>query len=223
MLYLGANTIFSDQYEKYARQRKKVFHRVISGLTVAQFRNEKVRFMTLTSTPTATKGMTNDEMFDFLQYNKRRLYKKIEKKYGFRPVDITIKTNEGYGVMHILFRGGFISQQWLSDTWNLLTGAYIVDIRIPRGDPKDGAKYLAGQYLSNQKCTAMRYSMSNNCRGSKNWIVPQCMKKWTRLKNLVKLHCRRLDDWSDFRNILFSNWDEFLRREVSLDVWLSSA
>jgi hypothetical protein len=74
--------------------------------------------------------------------------------------------------LHVIFRGEYIPQEWLSKTWEELHGAKIVFIEKLYGNSKRMAAYLATQYLSLQEAayTRMSYSFGWVCRGFvKRW------------------------------------------------------
>jgi len=115
----------------------------------------------------------------FLSEEERKRRKKIGQKIRFEYCKV--KTNEGKGVLHIVFRGEFILQTWLSKTWEELHGAKIVDIRQLQGDTRRIAAYLATQYLSlqNVSYTRMSYSFGWVCRG----FVGRWRRLWETLNN----------------------------------------
>jgi len=96
------------------------------------------------------------------------------------------KTNEGYGVLHVIFVGAFIPQQWLSRNWNEIHGAKIVDVREVRGE-KRLARYLISNYLVTQTFVRMSWSWGWVFRGFVSmwkWFVlkfgyPLCIRRWT--------------------------------------------
>jgi len=83
---------------------------------------------------------------------------RIKRRYGTFEY-IKIRTNEGYGVLHILYVGKFIPQRWLSRNWNEIHQSPIVDIRAT-SRMKGLGKYVVSQYLSDQRCSFIRYSWS---------------------------------------------------------------
>lgn len=77
------------------------------------------------------------------------LVKRIRRKWspaGFEYALVWETTRKGWPHVHLIARGPFIPQRWLSRTWQELTHAYIVDIRIVKGGggvAREMAKYLA--------------------------------------------------------------------------------
>lgn len=75
----------------------------------------------------------------------------------------SVRTLEGYGVVHILYQGGFIPHGWLVENWNEIHGSHIVDIREPKGSVFKKAMYVIAQYVAKQD--------SRPIFGySKNWV-----------------------------------------------------
>ena len=134
----------------YTKRQRKVYHRLISGLQVANHRKQKVRFMTLTSSHIRESRFLNKH-FEILK-------KRIERKFGFKFNQyFKVETTEGNGVLHIVFCGKYIPQKWLSNQWKEIHKSPIVDIRIVKGDSKGIARYLVGDYLCSQPIVRMSY------------------------------------------------------------------
>jgi hypothetical protein len=70
-----------------------------------------------------------------LSEQKRRERKKSGKMVRFEYCKV--KTNEGNWVLHVIFRGEYIPQEWLSKTWEELHGAKIVYIEKLYGNSED--------------------------------------------------------------------------------------
>lgn len=107
--------------------------------------------MTLTTSPATVFGLTHNERLELLQRNFRSIKDRYEKEFGKPFGDyFSVRTQEGYGVIHIVYRGAFIPRDWIVQNWNELHGSQIIDIREPRGAPYSGAYYLVGQYIAGQ-------------------------------------------------------------------------
>jgi len=140
----------------------------MSGLTVGKSRSERLRFLTLTSSP-ASVG--RDLNADF-----RALKMRIYRKFHFKMKYWKIRTNEGNGVLHIIFRGKFIPQKWLSDAWLEIHKSPIVDIRSlyeTRKGLTGIVFYLVGNYLAKQSFERMSWGYS--------WVFPAFVSSWKRL------------------------------------------
>jgi len=162
---------------KWSFKQNRAYHRLLSGLRRAKTLGKPVRFMTLTSSPTSKWRMINPHF--------QVLRKRIERNFG--KIDyIKFRTNEGHGVLHVVYVGTFIPQRWLSRNWNEIHGAKIVDIRKVRGE-KRIACYLISNYLVNQTFVRMSWSWGWVFRGFVKWWkkfiqwygYPVCIKRWT--------------------------------------------
>jgi len=144
-----------------SRKKKRAFHRLVSGFTRAHARGDRLRFMTLTTAVDSSGGWS----FRLLRRHFQTLRKRIKRHFHFEVKYWSIRTNEGNGVLHIVFKGGFIPQKWLSDAWNSIHGAKIVDIRALKGSPKKLASYLIANYLCKQSYERLSWSWSWVFRG----------------------------------------------------------
>jgi hypothetical protein len=140
----------------------------MSGLSVGKSRREKLMFMTLTSSPEA-KGRNLNSDFRVLKMC-------IFRKFHFKMKYWKIRTNEGNGVLHIIFRGKYIPQEWLSEQWTDIHKSPIVDIRSLY-ETKKGLTgivfYLVGNYLAKQSFERMSWGYS--------WVFPAFVSSWKRL------------------------------------------
>jgi hypothetical protein len=140
---------------------------LMSGLTVGKSRRERLRFMTLTSSPEAKVRNLNADF--------RALKMRIYRKFHFKMKYWKIRTNEGNGVVHIVYRGKYIPQKWLSDQWAEIHKSPIVDIRSlyeSRKGLKGLVFYLVGNYLAKQSFERMSWGYS--------WVFPafvNCRKR----------------------------------------------
>lgn len=168
----------------FSIKQRRSLQRLISGFTRAHARGDRLRFLTLTSAPGGSVVL--------LRRHFQVLRKRIEHAFGFLPQYWSLRTNEGYGVLHIVFKGGFIPQSWLSDAWRSIHGASIVDIRVLRGSPRRLASYLVANYLCRQSFERMSWSWSWVFRGFcgvwrsrfSSWYKSApgaCLRAWNRL------------------------------------------
>jgi hypothetical protein len=124
--------------------------------------------MTLTSSP-ESKGRSLNADFRAL---KMRVFRKLHFKMKYWK----IRTNEGNGVLHIVFRGRYIPQRWLSEQWADIHKSPIVDIRSLHETKKGLAGivfYLVGNYLSKQSFERMSWGYS--------WVFPAFVRSWKSL------------------------------------------
>lgn len=155
-------------------KQKRCFQRVMSGLTYQRIRGCRIRFLTLTS----GTSVQNDIQRDFICLKMR-----IIRAFGTFEY-IKVRTNEGNGVIHILYVGKYIPQSWLSRQWEEIHQSPIVDIRaVDR--IKGLGRYFVSQYLSQQKCSWLRYSWSWK------WVYCGFVKIWylIRKENSRKTRC----------------------------------
>jgi hypothetical protein len=152
----------------YSKKQRRAFQRLMSGLTVGKNRRERLRFMTLTSSPQSRGRNLNADF--------RALKMRILRKFRFKMKYWKIRTNEGNGVLHIVFRGKYIPQKWLSEQWDDIHKSPIVDIRSLRETRKGLTGivfYLVSNYLSKQSFERMSWGY--------NWVFPAFVRSWKRL------------------------------------------
>lgn len=172
---------------------RRCFHRVASGL---EFSGD-VRFLTLTS----TRGATREDM----QRHFRALMARLKRRglvTGY--IQVPEYTKSGLLHKHVLLRGRYIDQLVLSQMWQEIHGAKIVDIRRVRNIhgrrqmANEMAKYMA-------KGTSGRYSWDWG------WVWQGFCKDWQRLKRAW----RYWNEWTTFPESPFSEllqiWRGFLR------------
>lgn len=159
-----------------SRAEKRRYHRLISGLNVGAGQNEHERFMTLTTAKGVQRNI--NKSFDAL---KKRIHRATLKKDGFHGFKFNryfkLKTAEGNDVLHIVYRGRYIPQKWLSKVWaDLHQGSFIVDIRELhwRKGTKKLTRYLIVNYLQSQKTLRMSYGWK--------WVWLGFCKSWEHIK-----------------------------------------
>ena len=143
------------------KRKKRAFQRIMSGL----FLGGNLKLITLTSSPDSDPKR--------LQRNIVDLVRRIRRKFGkFEYVRVRVR-DEGYGVVHLIARGSYIPQKWLSEAWNNLHGAKIVHIERIFRTPQRVGNYLIVQYVSNQPgSTWLAWSWGWVYRGfSKVWFL----------------------------------------------------
>lgn len=153
----GAVSTVDKPKNVWSVKQKRCYSRILCGLDFADIRGDAVRFMTLT---TSRSGSGCD-----LKRDLQVLVKRIRRKYGKFDY-LRVRTSEGYGVLHIVYVGSFISQRWLSRVWCDIHKSPIVDIRAVKRFGKRFARYVVSQYLSSQGSNFIRYSWSFG------WLYP---------------------------------------------------
>jgi len=145
----------------WTRAQKRLFHRVLSGIEMAKRSNDYLRVLTLTSSLDS-----GDFHGDFEVLKKR-----IRRKFGrFEYVAVKEHTKEGLVHLHLVYRGRFMSQKWLSETWEEVHGAKIV--WIARLYTWKLAKHLARYFV---KEGVGRFWMSWG------WVYRGFVRDWKRL------------------------------------------
>jgi len=151
----------------WSRKQKRAYHRIKSGL--ARHKGERLRFLTLTTPPSPKRGL----MEAFKALHER--IKRANKAFDY----IAIKTREGQaGVLHVLFFGDYIPQRWLSEAWEELIGAKVVDIRACKEKVravKRLASYCVSQYCAGQ-------SEFETYSWSWGWVWRGFVKAWEEFK-----------------------------------------
>lgn len=175
---LRESSLDSDrQISPWSKKQKRAFHRFLSGLTRSRFMSRVTYFLTLTSSPNSEFSTLNDHWEVFK--------KRVSRLFGSFEY-CKVKTNEGYGVLHVFYRCEFIERArysalhaLMSAWWSEIHHSPIVWNRIVSND-KAGAGYCAGQYLSSQKCSYTRLSWSWG------WVARGFVGKWNLLKFAMK-------------------------------------
>lgn len=182
-------------------KNKRYFHRIATGQKIARLHKRRIRFMTLTTSDEA-KSLDISRDWDVLLKRIRR------KDSSFQYCKVL--TNEGNGVIHILYTGKYLSQKWISYNWNKIHASYVVDIRECSND-RSIASYVVNQYLSNQKCTYTRMSYS------KRWMFPKAVFLWKNLVRCVKsrYHYNPIQE-KYYKNKIEVPFSEILFRILSL-------
>lgn len=190
-----------NEKQGYTKKQRRAFQRLMSGLTVGKSRRERLRFMTLTSSPQSVGQNLNADF--------RTLKMRILRKFHFKMKYWKIRTNEGNGVLHIIYRGKYIPQSWLSAQWADIHKSPIVDIRSlyeTRKGLTGIAFYLVGNYLTKQSFERMSWGYS--------WVFPGFVACWKRLVDKYGFK-RGLELWS---KLLYSQFT--VTRQVRLTKFL---
>jgi DNA-binding HxlR family transcriptional regulator len=127
------------------------------------------RFVTLTCKPDLFE--TPDQAARAMRDAFAKLIRLIRKENPGRTVEymrVFEATKAGWPHLHILMRTPWISQQWLSDTWKRLTGAFIVDVRQVKNI--EHAAYYVAKYIG--KALA-RFKGVTRWFRSRNWNEPR--------------------------------------------------
>jgi len=146
----------------------------MSGWRCSQAVGGRLRHMVLTTSDEArTWDLVND---------CRILFKRITRKYG-QVEFFKVRTSEGNGVLHILYRGSFIPQSWLSSMWSDIHQSPNVWITEAC---KRHIPYVINQYLAGQS-QFERYS------SSWYWVYPGFVHMWRTFYRMFGDRC--LEQW----------------------------
>lgn len=173
-----------------SQKSRRCYHRVISGLE----RGGNFRFLTLTS---------SNESPDTCQHSWRALYMRLQRR-GLAQAYIKVPelSKNGKQHLHVILRGNYIDQVYLSHVWQEIHKAKVVGItRVKKGQGRRGlANYLV-KYMT--KDNFFRYSWSWS------WVWRGFCKHWTRFKRTFRYH-QALGIRSTFQDILYV-WRHFLK------------
>ncbi|MBA7699461.1 hypothetical protein ES703_108158 [subsurface metagenome] len=185
-------TSYENDVPAYKRY-KRMYHRVRSGL----YRKGDTRLLTLTSSPAS-----GDFQKDFRKLIMRLRRRNLVSDYIRCPE----YTKSGLRHDHIIFRGSYIEQAYLSHLWAEIHHSPVVDIRKTWGSHRM-ASYLAN-YLA--KSPAGRYSYSWA------WVWKGFAWSWAILKK-----ANRELNW-DYRTLL-TRWRISVILNIKPEDWLGLA
>jgi len=181
--------------KEWTRKQKRCYHRAMSGLEVACALNEQVRFLTLTSSPESPSDIHKS----FSKFVKR-----VRRKYGkFEYIAVKEKTKSGLIHLHILYRGSYMDQEWISKTWEEIHKAPVVWIEhvdLKRMKKSKIAAYLV-KYLA--KDPLGRYWCSWN------WVFKGFVKFWKSVIQHYGYSQKTLVLWRNFlhgKSILYNHF-----------------
>ncbi|MBA7550793.1 hypothetical protein ES705_43316 [subsurface metagenome] len=146
-----------------ARKRKRAYHRIMSGLQA----NGAYKFLTLTSSPDSPEDM---------QRSWRKLIMRLQRRGLLKDgyIRVTEYTHAGRPHYHIIFRGDYIEQRWISSLWALIHQAPIV--YITRVHSKRGISGYLGKYLAKD--------MQGRLSWSYPWVYKGFVRAWVVLKRI---------------------------------------
>src|SRR5260370_34261404 len=100
----------------WSAKQRRGYRRALSGLSVGRRVGADLRFLTLTSSPRSPR---------MVQRSLQILVKRIRRMFG-KFEYCCVRTSEGYGVLHLVYRGCFIPIAWIRLTWYEILGAFEV-------------------------------------------------------------------------------------------------
>lgn len=115
-----------------------------------------------------------------------------------------VHTNEGYGVLHVIYRGkSYLPQKWVSYAWtDIHKSSYVYIKEVPDDDV---ARYIVTQYVADQGTTYQR------CSWSRGWVCKGFVAAWKR-------HLRWFHQWQRKLNLdfidLITKWELWIQNQV---------
>jgi len=155
----------------WSAKQKRTYQRLLSGIKRSQNAGKRVRVITLTSSLEADTSPWGGRI---LAKRWQVLRKRIQKQYG-KLEYFRLRTDEGNGVLHIVYRGPYIPHSFLKRNWTEIHGASIVFIQALYGKSKRMAGYLASHYMAGHR-SFMRQSWSWG------WVFRGFVKVWYRVR-----------------------------------------
>jgi hypothetical protein len=129
---------------------------------------EPTRFITVTVNPKV--GQDQDDRLALLADAWRKTWKRLQRlhpKSEMAFLAIVEATKAGEPHLHILFRGPYVPQRWLSSTMDELLASPIVDIRRIRNQ-REVIRYVA-KYLTK---SPHRFGTGKRYWSTRNWQPP---------------------------------------------------
>lgn len=131
------------------RKQKRTYKNLKSWMIYEKSQGGQLLRVDLTSIIEREKSLTE---------NFKELRRRVERVYGYKVGYFKIETNEGNGVLHMVWsirqkKAVWIPQKWLSEEWEKISGAkivYIKRITETKGSMSRIGGYLVEQYLAGQ-------------------------------------------------------------------------
>jgi len=229
---------------EFTVKQKRSFHTVLSGLKYSRFGGRSVRFLTLTTSDLFADsvysgvGVLNDHFqilrkriirsrpidlyrSGYISLRKLKHYYNPDswfKNFGFEY--FKVETNEGNGVLHVLYRGSWLPYNFISDNWNDIHLSWDVNLRsVDLADPRSASLYVVSQYVGYQGCSYVRASYSFN------WVFRGFKSAWFSLKhrfyynpflNKYFLNHECVDIFDRWDKLLKCRADAYFLRQLSL-------
>lgn len=194
------------------RKQKRAYHKSLTLMKYWANCGYQVFFVTLTGAPTSNAKQ--------LSYHHERLKLSVVRHWNLTGLEhFKVITIEGHGVIHTLwaippaskgFRDPaiFIPQTWLSNEWERIHSAKIVDIR--RVTLQNSSQRRLSRYIVSQYCGGQSGFVRSDYTHAK-WLGFSIRNTWERLKR----HWRALKftQGVDFGQ-LCAAWDSLVRHRL---------
>lgn len=120
-------------------------------------------------------------------YHHKDIFKPLIMQY------FKVQTNEGNGVLHILYRGSYLPYNYLADNWMDIHNSWDINImKVDLSDTNKVSSYVVNQYVSHQDATFVRSSQSWD------WVHRGYTSIMNRLRRDYPATYRQL--WDDYLN-----------------------
>ena len=144
----GSQGSLDKNFHKSPQKVKRFWQRAKSGVFAGRKKNEFFAFLTLTSSPESPEEISK---------SWERLKKRIQRRFGrIEYIWVREFTQSGLLHMHVVIRGPYIPQKWLSQNWQEIHRAKIVHIEAIWNVEK-AIRYMA-KYLSKEIVGRFGYS-----------------------------------------------------------------
>lgn len=149
-------------------RKSRFYHRCFSGMD----RGGPFRFVTLTSSPKSPQDIHRS--FVKLKLRIRR------RGQPFEYICVKEFTKKGRPHLHLIFRGTYLQQAWLSHQWQQCHRARVVDIRKVKGSGGANPRmaHELAKYLAKEGFTRFWWSWSWIYRGWKQTWKYLCRRWW---------------------------------------------
>lgn len=176
----------------WSSKQKRCWSRLKLIFKYCRWKKDKLRFLTLTSSPNSPD----------IHKSFRKLIKRIRRRFDEFEY-LAVKTSEGYGVYHIIYKGKYIPQGWLQANWMDIHNAKMVNIKFIRNHPKKLANYVVSQYMSSQQ-GFNRYSWSWNI------VFRGFVGQWKKALKLSGFDFDRIDSLFNGNKIFIERWEVYI-------------
>lgn len=217
-------------------KQKRAYGKILTGLKLANREGVKIRFLTLTTSD--VQYLNSDYDVKGINDSFRRLKQRFTRQspyrlmkagyitrsemtyfYGhgnvFKCFDFDyfkVATNEGNGVLHIVYKGSYLPYNYLVDNWQDIHNSWDVNIKLIKNSKRDvgrAAAYVVSQYVANQDSSYQRSSMSWH------WTVRAHSREWATFKRYLRQQYEfNRDDGKYYRDgvvvDIYKMWLEYL-------------
>jgi len=164
------------KYNPWSKKQRRFYQRAMSGMASGG----QLRFLTLTSSPQSDGALLTKHLQVLKQRIKRRGWEKRKrgerKRACFEYLGTQEETHSGLRHVHILYKGCYIPQRWLSASWGELHKAPIVHVCSVRQNRV--AKYKIAGYISKY----LNKQMTARFLCSWHWVFRGFVGRWKMFK-----------------------------------------